>query len=207
MLAGFAGRLVSTRPMRHRHAPEPRADWAPGYGGVASLEMDDPKLDLNKLMLAARRGAARAPSQLAERISRLVDETPDDRLEWLMKSPARRMILEGVFWKMPQHVDSRRAAGVNASVLWRIAGRPDGGTDDFRLLISDGSSRTVRGASEKPPLPVLTLTMDGVDLLKLASGGLDPMRGYFGGKIELAGDIMFAAKLGSMIRVPATRPA
>ncbi len=124
-----------------------------------------------------------------------------------MKSPVRRMILEGLFWKMPQHVDRGRAVGVNASVLWRIAGRPDGGTDDFRLVISDGSARTERGESDEPPPPILTVTLDGVDLLKLASGGLDPMRGYFAGKIQLAGDIMFAAKLGGMLRVPATRPA
>jgi hypothetical protein len=169
--------------------------------------MEDPKFDLNKLIAAARRGAERAPAQLGERIARLVDETPDDRLERLMKSPARRMILEGVFWKMPQHLDGRRAAGVSASVLWRIGGRPDGGSDDYRLLIADGSARTVRGASDEPSPPVLTLMMDGVDLLKLASGGLDPMRGYFAGKIQLAGDIMFAAKLGSMFRVPAARTA
>jgi hypothetical protein len=169
--------------------------------------MDDPKLDLGKLVEAARRGAARAPAQLAERISRLVGQTPDDRLERLMKSPARRMILEGVFWKMPQQLDPRRAADVHAAVLWRIAGRPDGGTDDFRLVISNGAARTERGASAEPPPPVLTVTMDGVDLLKLASGGLDPMRGYLGGRIGLAGDIMFAAKLGGMFRMPAPRPA
>jgi hypothetical protein len=169
--------------------------------------VDDPKPDLNKLMEVARRSASRAPSQLAAKISRLVDQTPDDRLERLMKSPARRMILEGVFWKMPQHIDARRSADVNAAVLWRIAGRPDGGTDDYRLLISNGSARTERGASDEPPLPVLTLTLDGVDLLKLASGSLDPMRGYLAGRIGLTGDIMFAAKLGGMLRVPATRAA
>ena len=212
MLAGLAGTLVDPgwRATVKRQIDDPGAGrrMGRGYGRVASLlEMDDPKLDLNKMIAAARRGAARAPTQLAARISRLVDETPDDRLERLMQSPARRMILEGVFWKMPQHLDRRRATGVNASVLWRIAGRPDGGTDDFRLVIADGSAHTVRGASDGPPPPVLTLTLDGVDLLKLASGGLDPMRGYFGGQIQLAGDIMFAAKLGGMFRVPATRTA
>ena len=164
--------------------------------------MDDPKLDLNRLIAAARRRAAQAPAQLADGVTRMVQQAPDDRLERVMKSPARRMILEGVFWKMPQQLDARRAAGVNATVLWKISGRPDGGTDDFRLLISDGSARTVRGASEKPPLPLLTLTIGGVDFLKLISGGLDPMRGYLAGQIVLAGDIMFAAKLGGMFRVP-----
>lgn len=171
--------------------------------------MDDPKLDWNRLIAAARRGAASAPSRIGEGLTRLVDQAPDDRLERLMKSPARRMILESVFWKMPQRIDRRRAAGVDAAVLWRIGGRPDGGTDDFRLLISDGTARTVRVRSENDasPRPVLTLTIDGVDLLKLISGGLDPMRGYMAGRIGLAGDIMFAAKLGGMFRMPAPRAA
>jgi putative sterol carrier protein len=168
---------------------------------------EDRKFDLDKMVAAARRGAARAPAQLADGISRWVDQAPDDRLERLMKSPARRMILEGVFWKMPQQLDGRRAEGVDASVLWRIGGRPDGATDDFRLVIADGSARTVRGASDEPPPPVLTVTLDGVYLLKLASGGLDPIRGYLTGKIVLAGDIMFAAKLGGMFHVPTPRAA
>jgi SCP-2 sterol transfer family len=169
--------------------------------------MDEPRLDFEKLIAAARRGAARAPGQLADGVSRRLREAPDDRLERLMKSPARRVILEGIFWQMPQQLDRRRAVGVDAGVLWRIAGRPDGGTDDFRLLISNGSARTVRGASDQPPLPVLTVGLDGVDFLKLISGGLDPMRGYFGGQIDLAGDIMFAAKLGGMFRMPKPRAA
>lgn len=169
--------------------------------------MDDPKPDLNMLVAAARRRAARGPAQLGDGLSKLVGRTPDDRLERLMKSPARRVILEGIFWKMPQRLERERAIGVNAAVLWRIGGRPDGGTDDFRLLISNGSARTVRGSSNEPPLPVLTMTIDGVDFLKLISGSLDPMSGYFGGRIELAGDIMFAAKLGGMFKVPAAPSA
>ena len=169
--------------------------------------MDDPNPELNRMIAAARRRAAQTPAQLAEGIARRLHQTPDDRLERLMKSPARRVILEGVFWQMPQRLDTRRATGVNATVLWRIAGRRDGGTDDFRLLISDGSARIVRGSSDAHPPPIVTMTIDGVDFLKLITGGLDPMYGYFGGRIELAGDIMFAAKLGGMFRVPTARAA
>jgi hypothetical protein len=168
-------------------------------------EPNDRKRDLDALIAVTRRRAARAPAVLTERIVRLVNDAPDERLERLMRSPARRPILEGVFWQMPQRLDRQRANGVEAAVLWRIRGRPDGGIDEFRLLISDGSARITRGSSDDPPRTVLTMTIDGVDFLKLISGGLDPMRGYLGGKIELAGDIMFAAKLGSMFRVPAPR--
>jgi putative sterol carrier protein len=169
--------------------------------------MDDRKLDLDALMAGARRRAAEAPGRFAERVARLVHEAPEGRLERLMRSPARRPILEGVFWQMPQRLDARRADGVNAAVLWRIGGRPDGRTDDFRLVIAQGAARTTRGASEDPPRTVLTMTLDGVDFLKLITGDLDPVRGYLTGKIVLGGDIMFAAKLGSMFRIPQARAA
>ena len=93
---------------------------------------------------------------------------------------------------------------MNAAVLWRITGRRDGGSDDFRVLISDGLAKVVRRPSEVRP--VVTMTIDGVDFLKLITGGLDPMQGDFKGRIELARDIMFAARLGGMFRVP-TAPA
>jgi hypothetical protein len=169
--------------------------------------MEDRRRDLDAIIAVARRRAARAPSRFAERLTRAVQDAPDERLERLMRSAARRPILEGVFWQMPQRLDRRRADGVEAAVLWRIGGRPDGGTDDYRLLISNGAARIIRGVSDEPPRTVLTMTIDGVDFLKLISGGLDPMRGYLGGKIQLAGDIMFAAKLGSMFRVPPPRLA
>ena len=44
--------------------------------------------------------------------------------------------------------------------------------------------------------------MDAVEFLKLASGNLDPMQAYFKGRIELAGDIMVAAKLAQMFKMP-----
>ena len=166
--------------------------------------MNDSRLDLGALGERARRRAARAPGRLADGLSRMLHRTPDERLARLMRSPARRAILEGIFWQMPQYLDRGRATGVNAAVLWRIAGRPNGTTDDFALLIAHGHARVARGSSVEPP--IVTMTIDGVDFLRLITGALDPMQAYFGGKIELAGDIMFAAKLGGLFKMPLARP-
>jgi SCP-2 sterol transfer family len=46
------------------------------------------------------------------------------------------------------------------------------------------------------------VTMDAVEFLKLASGNLDPMQAYFKGRIELSGDIMVAAKLAQLFKMP-----
>jgi uncharacterized membrane protein YgcG len=44
--------------------------------------------------------------------------------------------------------------------------------------------------------------MDGVEFLRLISGNSDPMAAYFKGRIQLAGDIMVAAQLAQMFKMP-----
>ena len=80
-----------------------------------------------------------------------------------------------------------------------ITGRADGGTDVYQLLIEDGQARTERGEGTDPRL---TITLDGVEFLKLASGNSDPMQAYFTGRIQIAGDIMVAAKMAQLFRMP-----
>ena len=85
------------------------------------------------------------------------------------------------------------------SIRWRITGRPDDGVDVYQLEVDRGQVKTVKGESGEPKL---TVTMDAVEFLKLASGNLDPMKAYFKGRIELSGDIMVAAKLAQLFKMP-----
>jgi len=41
-----------------------------------------------------------------------------------------------------------------------------------------------------------------VEFLRLISGNSDPMAAYFKGRIQLAGDIMVAAQLAQMFKMP-----
>jgi putative sterol carrier protein len=120
-----------------------------------------------------------------------------------MRSPARRVVLDGIFWQMPQHLDRERAAGVSCSIRWRITGRSDGGVDTYQLELEDGRPRVIRGAGAHQPR--VTITVDGAELLRLATGNSDPMQAYFNGRLALAGDIIFAAKLGSLFLIPPVR--
>lgn len=163
------------------------------------LSMDfgfDPQRALDQL----RRLAADAPAQLAEGFGRLVRDVPPERLEQAMRSPARRALLEGIFWQMPRQMDSSQARGVTTAIQWNITGRPDDGVDTFLLVIEDGQARTIRGT--RGPVPKLTITMDGVEFLRLVSGNSDAMSAYFKGRIQLAGDIMVAAQMAKMFRMP-----
>ena len=47
--------------------------------------------------------AADAPAQIADGVGKMVRDASPERLEQLMKSPARRAVLDGIFWAMPRH--------------------------------------------------------------------------------------------------------
>jgi hypothetical protein len=117
-----------------------------------------------------------------------------------MRSPARKVLLETIFWQMPRHTDPLTAKGMNCSIRWRITGRSDGEADVYELQFVDGTCRVVRGTRETPPK--LTITLDGTEFLRLATGNSDPVQAYFTGRISLAGDVMMAAKMSSLFRLP-----
>jgi putative sterol carrier protein len=156
--------------------------------------------DPQRALDAVKRLAADAPAQLADGFTRVVRDAPPERLEQLMRSPARKPILDGIFWQMPKQMDTGQAARARTSIRWSITGRPDDGIDVYQLEVDDGRCWVTRGAEMSDPR--LTVTIDGVDLLRLISGNLDPMQAYFKGQVKLAGDIMVAAKLASLFRIP-----
>jgi putative sterol carrier protein len=155
--------------------------------------------DPDRAMEKLRKLAADAPAYVADGFGRAVHNAPPERLEQLMRSPARKPALDGIFWQMPKQVNAEVAKNMTTTIRWRITGRPDDGVDVYRLVVDKGQVKTVKGESGDPKL---TVTMDAVEFLKLASGNLDPMQAYFKGRIELTGDIMVAAKLAQLFKVP-----
>lgn len=162
--------------------------------------MRDFGFDPQRALDAAKRLANDAPAQLADGFVRLVRDIPPERLEQVMRSPARKPILDGLFWQIPKQIDAKQAAGIQSSIRWCITGRPDDGIDVFQLELDDGRCRVIRGAGGADPR--LTITLDAPDFLRLISGNLDPMQAYFKGRIKLSGDLMLAGKLASIFRMP-----
>jgi predicted lipid carrier protein YhbT len=66
-------------------------------------------------------------------------------------------------------------------------------------VISEGRGRISRSGHQ---VPRLTITLGAAELVRLASGGLDPMQAYFKRRLQLSGDIMLAAKLTGLFRIP-----
>ena len=164
------------------------------------MAVKDFGFDPQRAIDVVKRIAADPPAQVAEGFGRLVRDASPERLEQLMRSPARKPLLDGIFWQMPKQLDERQAQGVTTSIRWCLTGRTDGGTDTYQLELADGRARVIRG--DDGPDPRLTVTLDAVDLLRLVSGNLDPMQAYFKGEIALTGDIMVAAKLATLFRMP-----
>lgn len=137
--------------------------------------------------------------QLADGFARVVRNAPDERLERIMRTRVRRVVLHGIFWQMPQHVNRKALAGVDAVIRWEVTNAA-GGPDTYELTLKDGRCSSRRGASNIEPR--VTVTLDAVELVKLATGNSDPMQAYFKGRVKLGGDIMFAAKLQVLFRIP-----
>lgn len=158
----------------------------------ASRVMIDPLLD------AAMMGA----EELAERLAWLVAAVPDRHLEALMRTPARRVVTEAIFLVMPRYLDRRQAIGLDMAIRWRVRGPdPEDDHDVYDLIIAQRRCRVTRGESEARPL--VTITVQSVELLRLATGRSSPMQSYLAGRLSLRGDIMQAARLASLFRVPA----
>jgi hypothetical protein len=162
--------------------------------------MRDFDFDPQRALGAMRRLAADAPSLLAGGFGRVVRDFPEGRLDQLMRSPARRPVLDGIFWQMPKQLDAGQAKGVDTTIRWCITGRADGGTDTYHLQLKDGQALIIKDLPG--PDPRLTITLDGVEFLRLVSGNLEPMQAYFTGRIQLAGDVMVAAQIAQLFRTP-----
>ena len=143
-------------------------------------------------------------ASVADRFAQVVRRVPPERLEQILRTPVRRPLLDTIFWQVPQHLDRRRAAGVSATIRWRITGRADGEADVYDLQIADGRARVKRGAEESRP--TLTITIDAAEFLRVAAGVSNPINAYFNGRLELRGDVMQAARLTALFRIPSPRP-
>jgi putative sterol carrier protein len=60
---------------------------------------------------------------------------------------------------------------------------------------------------EPKETPRVTLEMDGVDFLKLVTGAEQGPTMFMSGRLKLEGDMMFAASIQSMFRLPGAAPA
>lgn len=113
----------------------------------------------------------------------------------------RAVVLQAIFRAMPRRLDRRRIQGEEAVVEWRVRDG-EGGVDIWTLRIEDGSACIRRGGAERPRLRI---EADTGDFFALAAGQADGMKLWTNGDLTVEGDLLYAARLAGMFRVPRRR--
>jgi putative sterol carrier protein len=124
--------------------------------------------------------------------------TPDDRLKAAMSSPLRDVIVAEVFRRMPERLNPRAAAGVDATIAWRV-GRPDGGYDRYLVRVAEGACSVEPGGEGEARV---SLQMDSLTFCKVVTGNANPVMQFMSGKLSVRGDLMFAANVTRLFDIP-----
>jgi putative sterol carrier protein len=134
-----------------------------------------------------------------EDFARLVKDASKADLADVMSGGHRTQVLDAVFARMSERFRPDKAPSRPSAVHWQIEGRPDGGVDEYELMIEDGAC-----AVASPPRhePRVTVTLDGVDFLKLVSGNASATTMFFTRRIKLQGDLGLGAGLTDMFDIP-----
>jgi putative sterol carrier protein len=144
-----------------------------------------------------------APADLtslsAEDFASLVATASDQQLEEAMSGPQREEALREIFDRMAEHLDPNKARGQDAVVHFQILGRPNGGYDEFEVIVRDGKCEVTQTPSEEPRV---TLKVEPVAFLKLITNQKSGPELFMTGKLKIEGDLMFAPQIASLFRIP-----
>lgn len=117
----------------------------------------------------------------------------------VMTGEMRERVLDEIFSRMQQQFLPEKAGSRRASVHWHVTGRSDGGEDTYELVIADGTCTVNKPPREEPRV---TVTLDGVEFLRLVSGTASSTTMFFTKKLSLQGDLGLGAGLTNMFDIP-----
>ena len=103
--------------------------------------------------------------------------------------------LNEIITQMPGRLDPSAAAGLDATIQLDLSG-DDGGV--WHCTIKEGGCSVHEGAHDAP---TMTISMDAADYVELASGRLDGMTAFMGGRLRISGDMGLAMKMQSLFRM------
>ena len=132
--------------------------------------------------------------------AKAVAETPEDELAaGFANEQVRSLVLDGIFSQMEEHFDGEKAGHTEAVIEWRIRDRPGGGQDRYQVVVTGGTCSVEKDGEHAPRV---TFTMKPVDFLKLVTGASAGPMMFMTGKLKIDGDLMFAASVQSLFRLP-----
>jgi putative sterol carrier protein len=137
-------------------------------------------------------------------VATAVATTSSKHMRAVMESGFRPIVLEEVFRRFPEFIDSEKAAALELTVGFRIAGRPDGEVDRYVVHVADGAC-TIETSPPEGQRRDATITCEGADFLRLATGQLHPVRGVLTGALKVKGDRAKALALNAVMVPPQPR--
>jgi putative sterol carrier protein len=130
--------------------------------------------------------------------------TSGKHMRAVMEGGFRPIVLEEVFRRFPEFIDAEKAAGLRLSVGFRIGGRADGEFDRYVVHVADGAC-TIETDPPEGQERDATITAEGADFLRLATGQLHPVRGVLTGALKVKGDRTKALALNAVMAPPQPR--
>ncbi len=126
-----------------------------------------------------------------------------DHLAKVMHSGFRTVVLGEIFRRLPDFVDPKKAAKVQLRVGFRLTGAPSGEVERYVVEVDRGIATVTTGdeGSDRDA----TVTCEGHDFLRLATGHLSPIAGVLRGQLKVKGDRAKALQLTSVIDIPQAR--
>ena len=127
-----------------------------------------------------------------------------DHLRKVMRSGFRPVVLGEIFRRLPDFVNPRKAAEVHLVVGFRLTGNPTGEVERHVVTVDHGTARVdpVRGGAHEAAQRHATITCEGHDLLRLATGHPNPVVGVLRGHLKVHGERARALQLGSVLDIP-----
>jgi putative sterol carrier protein len=137
-------------------------------------------------------------------VATAVATTSGKHMRAVMEGGFRPIVLAEVFRRFPDFIDIGKAADLRLAVGFRIGGRKDGDVDRYCVHIEDSICTIDTGPPEGQRRDA-TITIDGADFLRLATGQLNPVRGVLTGAMKVKGDRAKALALNAVMVPPRPR--
>lgn len=134
-----------------------------------------------------------------EELALAVASATDEQLAAGMRSELRGQILDEIFRRMEEHFEPSKAEGLDAVIHFRISGRPDGGHDEYEVIVRRRACTVTKGRSATPRV---TLSIGSVEFLRLVSGTANGPELFMSGRLNIEGDLPLAAQMVGLFRVP-----
>jgi len=133
-------------------------------------------------------------------VARALGEVRAEHLRKVMASGFRPIVLSEIFRRLPDFVDERKAAKSDLTIGFRLLGNPSGEVERYVVRVRGGVATVSAGdAGEDRDA---TVTCEGHDYLRLATGHLNPVSGVLKGQLRVRGDKAKALAFSSVIDIP-----